>query len=279
MKHQVIKADCLKWMGRGNRVAIADLVIGSPPYALKGNRYEGDGQWKPDAWVKWMAAVTMEARMVAGQWVVWIVNSPFRRGTYHPCVEALVAVMHDFGWPIERPLIWHKNAPPNRKDWFANDWEYILVVPSCHQDKEDRYFDWQSIGTPPKYKSGGAFRQRSMNGQRRAGGGYPQNKVTRPRDVLRATIGGGHMGSKLAHDNEAPFPESLVEPLIKALCPPGGTVLDPFAGSGTVAAVCERLGRNSISIECRQSQVELCRRRIKEAKQKAKGKEPCQQKT
>lgn len=44
-------------------------------------------------------------------------------------------------------------------------------------------------------------------------------------------------------------PEAIVEPLILNSCPPGGVVLDPFAGSGTTGFVAERLDRNSILIE------------------------------
>lgn len=72
------------------------------------------------------------------------------------------------------------------------------------------------------------------------------------------------MGSDLAHENEAPFPEALAEFFIKSFCPPGGTVLDPFGGSGTVGAVAERLGRNAILIDLRESQVELAGRRMEE---------------
>lgn len=74
------------------------------------------------------------------------------------------------------------------------------------------------------------------------------------------------MGSKLAHENEAPFPEKLAEFFIKSFCPPGGTVLDPFCGSGTVAAVAERLGRNSIGYDIRESQIELTKRRLTEVR-------------
>jgi site-specific DNA-methyltransferase (adenine-specific) len=44
-------------------------------------------------------------------------------------------------------------------------------------------------------------------------------------------------------------PEQLVEYLIKKSSNPGDTVLDPFAGSGTVGMCCARLRRNSIQFE------------------------------
>jgi adenine-specific DNA-methyltransferase len=39
-------------------------------------------------------------------------------------------------------------------------------------------------------------------------------------------------------------PEKLIERIIESSCPPGGVVADFFVGSGTTAAVAERLGRN-----------------------------------
>jgi hypothetical protein len=74
--------------------------------------------------------------------------------------------------------------------------------------------------------------------------------------------GGGNMGSKLAHANEAPFPESLVEVLVRSFCPPGGTCLDPFSGSGTTGSVAVRWGRKFIGCDLRESQVLLSTRRI-----------------
>jgi DNA modification methylase len=44
----------------------------------------------------------------------------------------------------------------------------------------------------------------------------------------------------------ARFPASLVSDLVKLLSEPGDTVFDPFVGSGTVAQVCEDLGRKYI---------------------------------
>lgn len=61
----------------------------------------------------------------------------------------------------------------------------------------------------------------------------------------------------------ATFPPDLVVPCILAGCPPGGVVLDPFMGSGTVAEVAIRAGRGFIGIELNPLYVELAERRIK----------------
>ncbi len=59
----------------------------------------------------------------------------------------------------------------------------------------------------------------------------------------------------------ATFPEELIEPMILAGCPEGGTVLDPFAGSGTTLAVANRLGRHAIGIELNPDYLPLIERR------------------
>ena len=72
------------------------------------------------------------------------------------------------------------------------------------------------------------------------------------------------MGSKIAHENEAPFPERLAEFFVRSFCTPLGIVVDPFSGSGTTAAVARKWGRNWIAIDVRQSQIDLTKRRMQE---------------
>ena len=60
----------------------------------------------------------------------------------------------------------------------------------------------------------------------------------------------------------ATFPPELPEICIKAGCPQGGTVLDPFAGAGTTLYVAEQLGRNSIGIELNPDYCDIIRHRM-----------------
>ena len=59
----------------------------------------------------------------------------------------------------------------------------------------------------------------------------------------------------------ATFPPDLIKPCILAGCPVGGTVLDPFGGSGTTGMVALELGRNAILIELNPDYVALIRQR------------------
>jgi site-specific DNA-methyltransferase (adenine-specific) len=88
--------------------------------------------------------------------------------------------------------------------------------------------------------------------------------LANPGNVIKCRVGGGVMGSRLAHLNEAPYPERLPEWFIRSFCPPDGTVLDPFSGSGTTVCVAVRCGRNGIGFDVRQSQVDLGYKRLAE---------------
>jgi adenine-specific DNA-methyltransferase len=237
-----------------------DLVFGSPPYPDKGGRYK-DGTdarvWKTDSWVESMYRITTEAVRVSRGDVVWVVNGSVRNGEYLPAVEGLLWKWYSEGRRLERPVIWHKNAAPNRHNWFSNDWEFVVCFPAG-----TRKWNWEAIATPPRYEKGGRFRQRNSKGERKLGGEYPRNDLTKPRDVLRVTVGGGHLGHKLAHEGEAPFPVKLVVPFVLALTDPGGIVFDPFLGSGSTFQAALAHGRRAAGCDERQSQIELTARRM-----------------
>src|SRR5262245_27797963 len=132
--HRIITSDCLEWMKTQSDQTV-DLVIGSPLYAEKGERYGGSKPWTTDDWIDWMLKVTAEAARITRNCVVWIVNGAVQGGRYLPSCEGLVWRVHsELNLICERPAIWHKNAPPSRKDWFNNDWEYCLAFRPEHSN-------------------------------------------------------------------------------------------------------------------------------------------------
>jgi len=67
-----------------------------------------------------------------------------------------------------------------------------------------------------------------------------------------------------AHPTEKPL--SAIELLVKVSSRPGDLVLDPFMGSGTTAAACKKLGRNSLGFELNAKYVAMARQRLRRIK-------------
>jgi DNA modification methylase len=62
----------------------------------------------------------------------------------------------------------------------------------------------------------------------------------------------------------ATFPMELIKPCVLAGCPVDGTVLDPFAGSGTTGIVAVGHNRNAVLCELNEEYIELAKKRIRE---------------
>ncbi len=60
----------------------------------------------------------------------------------------------------------------------------------------------------------------------------------------------------------ATFPPELVERSLRAGFAPGGVVLDPFGGAGTVGLVADRMGIDAILIELNEESIDIAKRRI-----------------
>ncbi len=66
-------------------------------------------------------------------------------------------------------------------------------------------------------------------------------------------------------NHTATFPEKLVEQIVLCGSPDGGTVFDPFLGTGTTWVVCERLGRRCIGFEINQEYFDFAQQRFQES--------------
>lgn len=145
----------------------------------------------------------------------YIDDGSSRKGLY--CVpDRLKIGLSDNGWICRMENIWHitNKMPTSAKDRFNVDHEKMFMFV-----KQPNYFFNQ------QYVCGKDGKQRAL----RTVWDIP-NKA----------------GDKT---NTASFPKELVEIPIKATTPPGGIVMDIFAGCGTVLDVAEALGFNSIGIE------------------------------
>ena len=68
-------------------------------------------------------------------------------------------------------------------------------------------------------------------------------------------------------DHPTQKPEKLIAKLILASCPPGGTVFDPFLGSGTTSVVAKKLNRNYLGVEMNREYALWAEKRLLQCEQ------------
>ncbi len=85
--------------------------------------------------------------------------------------------------------------------------------------------------------------------------GNPQ----KPKDTLGDVIDWTYSGNKL-HPTQKPV--SALLPLVETFSPPGGLVLDPFAGSGSTLLAAKMLGREFLGIELDAKYHAIAKRRL-----------------
>lgn len=285
---QVIQGDCLKILPTLPPQSV-DLVFGSPPYE-DARTYGIDFNLKGQAWVDWMVMVYRESLRVSRGLVAFVVEGRTRRFSWSGTPALLMADLIRAGITLRKPPIYERDGIPGSggPDWWKNRYEFIVCATNGGRLP---WSDNTAMGHPCLYDTGGACSNRTREGARIRGdknlvgamrktqtrrkpdgsrprdGLYARPEIANPGNIINCGAGGGgNIGSKLAHENEAPFPEKLAEFFVRSFCPPGGVVLDPFGGSGTTAAVAEKHGRRWITIDCREAQVELIHRRIAEVR-------------
>lgn len=258
--HQVLCGDCLEIVPRLNEKP--DLVFCSPPYEAQ-REYGIDFTLSGNAWVQWAADRFEQCYQACDGLTAWVVAGHTKAFRWSAAPALLMAEMHRRGVVLRNPPVMHRVGVPGSggPDWLRSDYEWIVSAAPGRLPWSDN----TAMGHAPKFAGGGACSNRTTDGDRVAKKrAYAKPTRANPGNVIRVKVGGGRMGSPLAHENEAPFSEAIAEFFIRSFCPPGGLVLDPFCGSGTTAAVAARLGRSSISIDVRSSQCELTKRRLAE---------------
>jgi site-specific DNA-methyltransferase (adenine-specific) len=160
------------------------------------------------------------------------------------------------GWYLRQDIIWHKPnpMPESVRDHCTKSHEYIFLLSKSkkyYYDNEVIKEDSISIVKKRTRKVGmGVGSNIGTKGS--AGNNGKRNK----RSVWTVTT----KPFKGAHF--AVFPMDLIEPCVLAGCPEGGTVLDPFGGSGTTGLVAQNNNRNAILLELNPEYIEIAESRL-----------------
>jgi DNA modification methylase len=259
------------------------MCVTSPPY-FRQRDYAAAGQTgledSDEEYIASVVGIMREVRRVLrDDGALWLViGDAFARrgsGTHRRRKEILglpwrVAFeLQKDGWFLRQEIILNKANPLPEpvKDRFVRSHEYLF-----HLTKRQQYwFDADAV------------RERGVT----TNAGSPQRDT---RDTHGA-ISGGNTGLNAAkerlgreieetgfstrykrtvwsystqsgrHGHFAAFPEALVETCIRAGCPEGGMVLDPFGGSGTTGLVAQRLNRGAHLIELNPEYAKIAQKR------------------
>lgn len=163
----------------------------------------------------------------------------------------------EFGsWVQAQEIVWEKHNGSNAfADRFRRVHEFIAQFYRG---------EWKSVYKTPLFSSDATARTVRRKAR-------PQQWGDLGESFYESTDGGPRMlrsvwccrseHGRALHPTQKP--EAIIAPLIEYSCPPGGLILDPFAGSGTVAVVAKKLGRRCISIEADPAYIELIERRTR----------------
>ncbi len=185
------------------------------------------------------------------------------------------------GWYLRQDIIWSKPnpMPESVTDRCTKAHEYIFMLSkspryyyAADEIKEDAIYagltgqDASGFKDAKKYSGKHSDKQR---GHSRRHAGFNERWDA----MEKAEQCGGKRNKRsvwtvatrpFAEAHFATFPPDLIEPCVKAGCPVGGTILDPFGGAGTTGLVADRNQRNAILIELNPEYAGIAERRIQD---------------
>ncbi|MCI4367797.1 MAG: site-specific DNA-methyltransferase [Thermoplasmata archaeon] len=209
------------------------LAITSPPYNL-GIPYLGyTDRREADEYLDWLRSVWKELHRALVEGGRFALNvAPTSIKDFRPIHHDLSRDLRELGYIMRTEIIWYKQTMGRRTAWgswrspsnphIVPSWEYVLVFSKGR---------WKLDGDR-------ALVDISSEEFQKFSDGFWHIPPERTRK--------GH---------PAPFPEELIERLIKFYSYRENLVLDMFGGTGTVAAVARRLGRHYLTID---SSAEYC---------------------
>ena len=171
------------------------------------------------------------------------------------------------GWILRSDIIWHKPnvMPSSVRDRVTNCHEYIFLL----SKNKKYYYDNEIIKEDSTFKnSKGEFRPNGMAGIGKKNKGKKgfeirsglSNMKEQPKRNKRSVWTITNKPFKDAHF--AVFPPDLIEPCVLAGCPKNGTILDPFAGSGTTGVVAQKHNRNAVLVELNNEYIKIAKKRL-----------------
>lgn len=226
-----------------------DLLVIDPPYNLQ----------KDFAGLKFKMSGDSEYREYVRSWLPKVLELLKPNGSVYVCCDwrsssVIYQVLSEYT-TVKNRITWQREKGRGAKMNWKNGMEDIWFAV---MDGKDYYFDVESVKQKRRviapYRVDGRPKDWEETEEGRFRITYPSNFWD---DI---SIPYWSMPENTDHPTQKP--EKLIAKLILASCPKGGTVFDPFLGSGTTAVVAKKLGRHFCGTEINEEYALLTMKRL-----------------
>jgi DNA modification methylase len=239
--NKIICADVLEGLARLPADSV-HLAITSPPYNLEKNYEHHDDALEDKEYLQWMAdvwAATLRVLANGGRLCINVGENK-RQTITCPTFSAFISQCLELDMLYRGTIIWNKNSAAKHCAWGS----------------------WKSCSNPhlvPRHEYIIVF----SKGDFKLEGDRELCDIT-DKEFMECTrsVWGFGPESKKRIGHPAPFPEELPRRLIRYYSYRRNTVLDMFAGSGTVGVVASQLDRSFILIDSSPKYCDIAKQRI-----------------
>ena len=238
------------------------LAITSPPYNV-GLAYDSHDDKMPyEEYLQWLVPFWAELYRVLVRGGRFALNiAPTSIKDFKPVHYDMTRALKKLGFLMRTEILWYKQSMRRRTAWgsfrrpsnphIIPSWEYVLVFSKDSWTLAGNKTD-ADITSEEFIKFSDGF--------------WHIAPETRGRQPFLKSLYPPRNGQKSPEQKEeghpAPFPEELIYRLIKFYSYRNNVVLDPFGGTGTVAAVAARTGRHYVHMDISEKYCQIARARV-----------------
>lgn len=213
-----------------------DCVIADPPYGQTSLEWD---RW-PDLWPSFIASRVRESAPL------WCFGS-LRMFLEHRDDFCLWTFAQDVVWEKHNGSSFHadrfRRVHEQAVQWYRGPWENV----------------WREVQTTPD-----ATKRTLRRKERPAHMGEIADSTYTSQDggprLQRSVLKVRSEHGRAVHPTQKPL--GILEPLVRHSCPPGGRVLDPFAGSGSTLLAAKLNGRTAVGYEISEAYCEAAAKRL-----------------
>ncbi|MDF2432497.1 MAG: hypothetical protein JWP44_2128 [Mucilaginibacter sp.] len=249
----------IKQIFEKNKLAGPSVIVSSPPYfdVLNYNDNSlqiGFGQNNYKEYLNDVCKVFQDCfELSSDKASFWLIVDTFKKdGVLKTLPFDIVSTLQNQNaktWLLKEIIIWdkEKNLPWNGHGHFKNQFEYILFFTKA----QEFYFSIDEV--------------REINDLKKWWKTYPERynpNGKAPSNLWSFTTAIRGWGNN-SQEHLCPLPFPLIEKILTISSKIGDTIFDPFAGSGSLLALAEIMGRNAIGIDVNEEYKELFDKQIK----------------